>query len=63
MRLILDSPEVRGAIAVEIAPGGIAVLMDAEPKGMLATMFWGMVRRRALQNGLPAQVEAFARGL
>lgn len=62
MRLALESPEIYGGITVDIGAGEITVSMDAAPKGPLATMFWGTVRR-ALQSGLPAQVEAFAKGL
>jgi hypothetical protein len=62
MRLALESPEIHGGITVDIGTGKITVSMDAAPKGALATMFWGTVRR-ALQSGLPAQVEAFARAL
>lgn len=62
MRLALDSPEIRGAITVDIGAGEITVSMDAEPKGPLARMFWGVVRG-ALERGLPHQVEAFAQAL
>jgi hypothetical protein len=62
LRLTLDSPEIHGAISVEIEGGEITVSMEAAPKGLLATMFWGTVRG-ALERGLPAQVEAFAAAL
>lgn len=62
MRLALDSPEIRGAITVDIGKGEITVSMDAEPKGPLARVFWGVVRG-ALERGLPNQVEAFAAAL
>lgn len=62
MRLVLDSPEIRGAITVDIGNGEITVSMDAEPKGPLARVFWGVVRG-ALERGLPNQVEAFAAAL
>ncbi|MEX0826953.1 MAG: SRPBCC family protein [Acidimicrobiia bacterium] len=62
MQLALESPEIHGGITVDIGAGEITVSMDAEPRGPLATIFWGTVRR-ALQSGLPAQVEAFASGL
>jgi hypothetical protein len=60
--LTLDSPEIHGTIDVEINGDEITVSMDAAPKGLLATMFWGTVRA-ALERGLPAQVEAFAAAL
>ena len=62
LHLALDSPEIHGMITVDIGTGEITVSMIAEPKGPLATIFWGTVRR-ALQSGLPGQVEAFARAL
>jgi uncharacterized protein YndB with AHSA1/START domain len=62
LRLVLDSPEIHGAISVDIDGGEITVSMEAAPKGLLATMFWGTVRA-ALERGLPAQVEAFAAAL
>ena len=62
LRLTLDSPEIHGTIDVEINGDEITVSMDAAPKGLLATMFWGTVRA-ALERGLPAQVEAFAAAL
>lgn len=62
LRLVLDSPEIHGAISVDIDGGEITVSMEAAPKGLLATMFWGTVRP-ALERGLPAQVEAFAAAL
>ena len=62
LRLALDSPEIHGAISVDIDGGKITVSMEAAPKGLLATMFWGTVRA-ALERGLPAQVEAFVAAL
>ena len=61
-RLTLDSSEIHGAISVDIEVGEITVSMEAAPKGLLATMFWGTIRG-ALERGLPAQVEAFAAAL
>ncbi|HSM01473.1 MAG TPA: SRPBCC family protein [Acidimicrobiia bacterium] len=62
MRLDLTSTEIVGAITVELHDHQVIVSMEASPRGMLATMFWGAVRG-ALEQGLPGQVEAFARSL
>lgn len=62
MRLDLASPEIVGAITVELHHHRVTVSMEAAPRGMLATMFWGTVRE-ALERGLPRQVEAFAKSL
>lgn len=62
IRLALDSPEIRGAISVEIGASEITVSIDVVPNGPLARMFWGVVRG-ALERGLPHQVEAFAAAL
>ncbi|MFH1104229.1 MAG: SRPBCC family protein [Actinomycetota bacterium] len=63
LRLDLDSSEIVGAIEVSVAPGGssrLTVTLEASPKGVLATVFWG-VAREALRRGLDDHVEEFAR--
>lgn len=62
MRLHLVSPEIVGAVTVELHDHRITVSMEASPNGMLATMFWGAVTG-ALERGLPQQVERFAKSL
>jgi len=62
MRLDLVSPEIVGSIEVALHDHRVTVSMEATPRGMLATMFWGTVKG-ALERGLPDQVEAFARSL
>jgi len=65
LRLALDSAEIVGAIEVSVEPAGstrLTVALEASPKGMLATMFWGVVRD-ALRRGTATQVEEFARRL
>lgn len=62
LRLALDSTEITGAIEVTIAPGAsarVTVTLEAAPRGMLATLFWGVVGE-ALRRGITTQVEEFA---
>lgn len=62
LRLALDSSEITGAIEVSIEAAGssrLTVTLEASPKGVLATMFWGIVRD-ALRSGLETHVDAFA---
>lgn len=60
--LDLDSPEIGGAITIDIAPAGdgseLTVTLYARSKGFLAGMFWGVVSD-AIGTGLPRQVDEF----
>jgi hypothetical protein len=63
LRLDLASSEITGSIEVIVEPGDsshLTVVLEAAPQGMLATMFWGLVRD-ALRSGIAAQVDEFAR--
>ncbi|MCJ7726430.1 MAG: SRPBCC family protein [Acidimicrobiia bacterium] len=63
MDLTLNTKEIRGRMGIELAPEGgqttVAVRLEVEPAGMLATLFWGVVRE-AITTGFNRQVEEFA---
>jgi carbon monoxide dehydrogenase subunit G len=63
MVMALTTAEMRGTIAVTIAPeaedvSNITVDLQAEATGMLATLFWGVISG-AIRSGLPKQVQRF----
>ncbi len=61
--LALEAREVGGEITVDLAPEGLgtdlAVTLTARSQGMIAGLFWGVIRD-ALQRAFPTQVEDFA---
>ena len=61
--LALESPELKGTLTTSLLESGegtsITVTLEARAVGMLATLFWGVVKQ-ALGSGLPHQVEQFA---
>ncbi|NQV08035.1 SRPBCC family protein [bacterium] len=64
MSLTLKSPELRGTLTtdLETTEDGITqltVTLEARAVGMLATLFWGVVKQ-AIGSGLPHQVDEFA---
>jgi carbon monoxide dehydrogenase subunit G len=65
MELTLTTKEIRGRIGIELTPEtgqtNVSVRLEVEPAGMLATLFWGVVRE-AITNGFNRQVEQFAAG-
>lgn len=63
MTLALEAREVGGEIRVDLAPEGfgasVTVTLTARSRGMLAGLFWGVIRD-ALRRAFPTQVEDFA---
>lgn len=61
--LALDATEIAGEIVITLTPSGagtgVTVHLTARSRGLLASMFWGIVAE-ALRRGLPEQVERFA---
>ena len=66
MDLTLATKEIRGRIGIELTnesgQTAVSVRLEVEPAGMLATLFWGVVRE-AITNGFNRQVEEFAASL
>ena len=66
LELALLAKEIRGRIDVDLTPDAdhtiLAMRLEIEPAGMLATLFWGAVRE-TIASGFDEQVEAFAAGL
>lgn len=65
MEMTLSTREVSGRIEVTLTPEGedseVAVRLEVEPAGMLATLFWGVIRE-AIASGFERQVDHFAAG-
>ncbi|HSL82972.1 MAG TPA: SRPBCC family protein [Thermoanaerobaculia bacterium] len=63
MTLRLDTGEVRAVLTAALSAAGdgtgVAVRLDVEPAGMLATLFWRVVRDAVASEFAP-QVEALA---
>lgn len=63
MYLTLITKEIRGRIGIELINEAgqttVSVRLEVEPAGMLATLFWGVVRE-AITSGFNRQVEQFA---
>ena len=66
MDLALTTQEIRARIGVEMIQASgttsMSVRLEVEPAGMLATIFWGVVRE-AISKGFRAEVDALAGGL
>lgn len=66
MVMSLDATEIVGTLTTELQPDGrgtmLTVVLSVEAKGMLATLFFGVISE-ALGRGLPGQVDGFAAGL
>jgi len=65
IELALVSNEIRGRISIDLTPEAdrtlVAARLEAEPAGMLATLFWGVVRE-AITSRFTRQVDEFAAG-
>lgn len=65
MEMALSTKEVTGHIEVTLTPEGddavVTVRLEVEPAGMLATLFWGVIRE-AIASGFDRQVDHFAAG-
>lgn len=63
MELSLITKEIRARISLDLTPEGdqtlVSARLEAEPAGMLATLFWGVVRE-TISSGFAQQVDAFA---
>ncbi|MFO7548739.1 MAG: SRPBCC family protein [Acidimicrobiia bacterium] len=63
MAVDIDSSEMLGRITVELTEASehttVTVTVDASAKGILSSMFFGVVAR-AIGSGLPESVEGFA---
>ena len=66
LEFALATSEIRARVSIEIesVPDGtsIAVRLEAEPAGMLATLFWGVVRE-TITSDFTRRVDEFAEGL
>jgi hypothetical protein len=66
MDLVLSTDEIRGRVGVELGLDGkrtlVSVRLEVEPAGMLATLFWSVVRQ-AISTGFKDGVEDLAAGL
>ncbi len=66
MEMAIATKEIRGTIIITLTPDGestdVAVRLQAEPAGMMATLFWGAVRD-TIASGFDRQVEEFAEEL
>lgn len=64
MRVRLDSPEIRADLSARLAPNGdgtrLEIRIEAASKGMLASLFWGLIEQ-AIRTSLPEQTEEFGR--
>jgi len=64
--MAVATKEIRGTVTITLGPAGsstnVAVRMQIEPAGMLATLFWGAIRD-AIGSDFNVQVEEFAKGL
>jgi hypothetical protein len=61
----LSTREIKAKLAIELTDAGdqtdLAVRLEAEPAGMLATIFWGVVRE-AITSDFTRRVDEFAAG-
>jgi carbon monoxide dehydrogenase subunit G len=63
MEMAITTKEIRGIVTITLTPEGestdVAVRLQAEPAGMMATLFWRAVKD-TIASGFNRQVEEFA---
>jgi len=65
IELALVTKEIRGRVSIDLTPDAdhslVSVRVEVEPAGMMATLFWGVVRE-AITSTFNHQVDEFAAG-
>jgi len=65
IELALVTKEIRGRVSIDLTPDAdhslVSVRVEVEPAGMMATLFWGVVRE-AITSSFNHQVDEFAAG-
>jgi len=66
MEMAIATKEIRGTVTITLTPDAdstdVTVRLQAEPAGMMATLFWGAVKE-TIASGFNQQVDEFAKGL
>ena len=66
MEMAIATKEIRGTVTIALTRDGestdVTVKLQAEPAGMMATLFWGAVKE-TIASGFRQQVEEFAASL